>query len=237
MEASVRRLARAVEDGSWQVTGAPLFASEVEYAGPTRRFCGYDGYAAGPGGLLPGLGAGRTGGRVEGLRMLSLMEAEIRWSVRPGDGGGGGGQEPGSAPAPLRADAVAGPGIGAAPGRVRVRSEFRLNPITGRVEAHRDSWDLSSLAPPERAFVAGRQAFWGACAGLAEAARASAELVGGLLGDGGDDGGDIFVDPNDPGRWVQQEDSVFKDGVFFALLVSILWVFARALVEIENLNF
>ena len=55
----------------------------------------------------------------------------------------------------------------------------------------------------------------------------------------GDDagGGDIFVDPRDPGKWVQQEDTVFRDGVFFALVVTILWTFAKALVEIEKLNF
>merc|ERR1719420_1382862 len=139
--------------------------------------------------------------------MLSLMEVEIRWSARPG-----------------------GAGAGAGPGRVRVRSEFKVNPITGRVEAHRDSWDLSGLPPSARALVAGREALWEAAAGLSEAVRALLD---------GDDagGGDIFVDPRDPGKWVQQEDTVFRDGVFFALVVTILWTFAKALLEIEKLNF
>ena len=230
VEAAVRRLGRAVEGGSWRVSGAPLFARGVAYAGPTRRFTGAAGYGEG---LLPGLGEGPVAGRVEELKMLSLMEVEIRWSARPG----GAGAAP--APAPLRAggDGGAGAGAGAGPGRVRVRSEFKVNPITGRVEAHRDSWDLSDLPPPARALVAGRQALWGARAGLSEAAAGLSEAVKALLD--GDDagGGDIFVDPRDPGKWVQQEDTVFRDGVFFALVVTILWTFAKALVEIEKLNF
>ena len=36
---------------------------------------------------------------------------------------------------------------------------------------------------------------------------------------------------------MQQEDTVFRDGVFFALVVTILRTFAKALVEIEKLNF
>ena len=162
--------------------------------------------------------------------MLSLMEAEIRWSARPESAGAG------PAPEPLRPGGAGGAGAGpeAGAGRVNVRSEFKLNPITGRVEAHRDSWDLSELPPPARVLVGGRQALWGARAGLSEAA----EAVGALLdGGGAGDGGEFFADPRDPGKWVQQEDTVFRDGVFFALLVTILWAFAQALVEIEKLNF
>ena len=120
---------------------------------------------------------------------------------------------------------------------MNVRSEFKLNPITGRVEAHRDSWDLSGLSPPARALVAGRQVLWGARAGLADAAKAVVALLDGGGAEDGAGGGEFFADPRDPGKWVQQEDTVFRDGVFFALLVTILWAFAQALVEIEKLNF
>ena len=99
--------------------------------------------------------------------------------------------------------------------------------------------EFHGIAPPPWGNRHGltSRALWGARAGLSEAAAGLSEAVKALLD--GDDagGGDIFVDPRDPGKWVQQEDTVFRDGVFFALVVTILWTFAKALVEIEKLNF
>lgn len=149
VEASVRTLAKDLQraNGRW----TPIYASNVEYSDPYRKFKGPEGYQR-----LDFVATSVTDPAVAitGMRMLDNSAAEIRWRLTGKLG-------------PLPID-VAG------------TTEIAMNLLTGRIERHSEKWDLRACSPPAAAAWNAARLAWAAKQASTDASTAAGQVLDSL---------------------------------------------------------
>lgn len=198
VEQNVRALARDLQRPKSWTKS--LFSRDVSYQGFLRSFKGWDRYKRHTF-IADNFGDPQV--KIQRLRMEDRGTAVIDWRLQ------------GRILGVLNVDA-------------KIASTFRMNLLTGRVEQHRDKWDLSGTSPPARAALLALRAGWAARQKAKDLSEDSSSLLDRLSPQ--DDGmGDIQGDPTDPQKFFQDNSrqQFFDDAVKFATLLAILWTLEK----------
>ncbi|GAQ84489.1 hypothetical protein KFL_001910080 [Klebsormidium nitens] len=176
-----------------------VFAKDVQYKDPLRSFKGRSKYRR-----LTYIRSALNDPvvAVQEMKMLSTSSLVIKWSFRG---------KPRTPPASLLpGDVVVG-----------ITSTFELNQISGQVTQQTDEWDLSGCPPQALAyFMASRLAFSTVEAGK-DTGSAASKLLKKVQPE---DDSQIYVDPTDPRRFFQQDDSERRDLYQGALVVALIYL-------------
>jgi len=126
--------------------------------------------------------------------------------------------------------------LGAMPVDIGVQSRITMNLLTGRIEEHRESWDLSRCSPPAAAMATANRVAWAAkqaSADTTESINRSLESLGSFDEDAGPG---YTPNPSDPTRFFQpQQDNQFNDAVMFTALCALLYAIFKAYEQLAQL--
>lgn len=115
-------------------------------------------------------------------------------------------------------------------------STFGLDLITGRVNSHRDDWDLSRLSIPAKAAFLASRAAWSLQLSAENTKDSSLELLERFGPKGGDQQSNITADPNDPTKFFQDNTDPSKDLFTIGLIIAFIYLIYQAFSEIEKLR-
>ncbi|EFN57299.1 hypothetical protein CHLNCDRAFT_143902 [Chlorella variabilis] len=177
---------------------APIYASTVEYRDAYRRFKGPDGYQRLD---FVSTNVQQAAVAVTGMRMLDNSSAEIRWRLTGK--------------------------LGVLPIDVAGTTEIEMNLLTGRIERHREKWDLAACSPPAAAAWNASRALWAAKQASGDAQRAAGRALD-TLTSVDDEDQYSQPNPNDPGRFFQQGDTFKQDAALFVGVVMLFWGLVQA---------
>lgn len=209
VEATVRAMARALGRGS-AALGRNFLSRGVQYRDSFRSFTGPEGYTT-----LNFVETSVTSPRctVLKMRMLDNQDAIIEWRLT------------GS--------------IGPLPVEVLGETALSLNVLTGQIDKHTESWDLSkSLLPSRLAWNISRAA-WSAQQASADAAAGAERVLNSLTSvDEEEDGpsGGYLPNPNDPMKFFQSGQDDFKnDALLFTGVVAVMYFMVQAWTSLDKL--
>jgi len=115
-------------------------------------------------------------------------------------------------------------------------STFGLDLITGRVNSHRDDWDLSRLSIPAKgAFLASRAA-WSLQLSAENTKDFSSELMEKFGPKEGDQQSNITADPTDPTKFFQDNTDPSKDLFSIGLIIAFIYLIYQAFSEVEKIK-
>jgi hypothetical protein len=198
IEATVRSLARDILRANGVWTRS-LLSRTVQYNDPFRRFKGADGYSR-----LDFVPKYIKSPRVSitSMKMIDTGAAEILWRVG-GDVG----------PFGVEAD---------------MTTRIEMNLLTGQIEKHEESWNLSRCSPPSAIAWTAARALWAAKSSGAEAAEATNSMLDSLTSVDEDDGFTTTRSPNDPMKFFQQRDSFKDDAYTYIGLLLLFYIMTMA---------
>lgn len=115
----------------------------------------------------------------------------------------------------------------------RVATTLEFNLITGKVLSHSEVWDLSgSDSNAALVFKSGRAAY-----AMSQAAGDLADKASDALSSFDESEQSSYsVDPTDPRKFFEQEDTFMKDALQFATVVAALWAITKVLATVETLG-
>eukprot|EP00775_Hariotina_reticulata_P008669 gene8668-8850_t len=184
-----------------------FFQPDVSYQDGFRSFKGSEKYRAA---FWPREGLKNPRVSVMKLQMIDNSQAQINWLLA--------GQ--------LAAFNVVIP----------MTSVFELNLLTGRVLSHRESWDLSGLSPPAAAAVLGSRMLWSAKAASKDASNDLGNKVTQSLNSlASTDEDEYYMNPNDPTKFFQKQDSTMNDAFMIATGVAALYLVYKVFEQLETL--
>jgi hypothetical protein len=109
-------------------------------------------------------------------------------------------------------------------------STFEMNVITGKVESHRDVWRLASLQPATLVYNFNRIK-WSLGENAKDQYSRLKEGVDDFMSED-EDKDQYFVDPMDPKKFIQQQDTTFDDAVQLGLVLTLLYSCVKILTVI-----
>jgi hypothetical protein len=176
----------------------PIYASNVEYQDAFRKFKGPEGYTKLD--FVP-TNVQEAAVSITSMRMLDNSSAQIRWRLRGK--------------------------LGMLPLDVAGTTEIALNLLTGRIEKHKESWDLSKCSPPAAAAWNASRALWAAKRASADAGKRANEVLDTLTSI---DDEDSFQqpNPNDPMKFFQQKDTFKQDALLLGGVLLLLYTLAQS---------
>jgi len=120
--------------------------------------------------------------------------------------------------------------------KLRFTSTFTMNVLTGRVESHSESWSPADGATQSAALLAFtlKRISWSAAEQVKDVVEGVKEAMASL---GDDDDADpqtsYFIDPMDPNKYIQEQDTTMQDALQIATFIAFLY----AIVSILNVIF
>lgn len=209
VEQTVRSLATDLErcDGKWTTK---LFARNVKYQDPLRRFTGKEGYAR-LDWVVHNVADARA--EVSGMRMLGDggSEAEIAWTLRGR--------------------------LGVLPLSLPGTTTIKMNLVTGQIESHRESWQLGKASPLAALAWMASRALWSSQQASRDAADAAQSMLNSLTSVDEDEmsRGGFTADPTDPNKFFQNSPDTFRqDAILFCAVVGLLYVLVQAWTMLET---
>merc|ERR1711907_176012 len=207
-----RTIRQFVSDVEKQKDGVntQMFAEGVEYSDDAfMSFRGREGFDGFRPSYVHGVeeGRGRAEGVVNKLEMNGTDSVRVEWKTK------------------AQAD-VGGSII------VNFKTDVSLNLISGRITKMRLTWDTNgSDGLAAFGFNLRRRAD-----SVSLRATRTAEWLQSIVdGDGGQNQpGNLSVDPRDPNKFFQQEDTNFQDAVFFCIGITLMYILVKALVILNS---
>ena len=114
---------------------------------------------------------------------------------------------------------------------LRCRSTFDLNVITGKVTAHREDWDFGTANTASAVFAVSRLT-WSLQENLVDVAEKVREAANQSKEDMESDR--YFVDPMDPKKYIQQQDTTFDDALQLGIVLTLIYACVQVLRTIEG---
>ena len=106
-------------------------------------------------------------------------------------------------------------------------STFEMNVITGKVENHRDEWRLASLQPAALVYNLNKIK-WSLGENVKDQVTRLKDGVDDYMAED-EDKDQYFVDPMDPKKYIQQQDTTFDDAVQLGLVLTLLYSLVKIL--------
>jgi len=113
------------------------------------------------------------------------------------------------------------------------RSTFMMNVITGKVEDHREEWELESLGPASLAFAASRLK-WSLQENGIDLVEKSRDFIDQILSRDDMESDQYFVDPMDPKKYIQQQDTTFDDALQLGIVLTLIYACVQVLRTLEG---
>jgi len=111
-------------------------------------------------------------------------------------------------------------------------STFEMNVITGKVEKHMDEWKASNaLAPASLLFLASRLR-WSVAENIKDKVEEAREAA--ARQEEEKDDSNYFVDPMDPKKYIQQQDTAFDDAIQYGIVLALLYACVQVLRTLEG---
>lgn len=116
---------------------------------------------------------------------------------------------------------------------VNVTDVYEINLISGKVISHTTDYAVENPLNPAAMFFQSRRS----AAALKFAGNKISDSLDGLDGGASQEGdANYYPDPTNPNKFFQQEDNTFNDAVQVALILSVLWVFVKGLIAVNELG-
>ena len=114
---------------------------------------------------------------------------------------------------------------------LKCTSTFQMNVITGKVEDHREEWDFASFQPAALVFAISRLR-WSLAENLKDGADKLREAASQREEEMDSD--QYYVDPMDPKKYIQQQDTTFDDALQLGIVLALIYACVQVLRTIEG---
>ena len=111
------------------------------------------------------------------------------------------------------------------------RSTFEMNVITGKVEDHKEEWKVTSFTPAALAFTLNRIK-WSLIENFKDQGDKMKESFEKSAEESEED--QYFVDPMNPNKYIQQQDTTFNDALQLGIVLALLYSVVQILIAAEG---